>query len=72
MVKDSAYIANITKGEWIIELKYLYGFRVLRLCFWLLSNLKVAIVGQRSDEALSLLYPEALPHTINLQRGTTE
>ena len=23
----------------------------------LLSNLKVAIVGQRSDEALSLLYP---------------
>ena len=32
MVKDSAYIANITKGEWINELKYLYGFRVLRLC----------------------------------------
>ena len=38
---------------------------------YFLSNLKVAIVGQRSDEALSLLYPqrsEAPPHTINLQR----
>ena len=58
-VRNSEYVANKTKGF----IKSVYGFQVFWLCICTtliflasLSNLKVAVMGQRSGKALSLLY----------------